>query len=1083
MGDRSQRELYRMSEQCDENLLDEDLGDEEYDLGNDEEEALLADDHELETQSSLREEETDDVLDLGVTDALDDLEGEEDNVNYSGVTNNRNHSDYYNERHENDIIYYQRHETRHDYEEIVGGEGENIGNPSNQPDLREKLQKNAQKDFYVGNGQGMEDDDCEEAKERRNRFQNERTIISPKMNNEIPDSLENVVTLEQLRPPFRGRGRGRGIRGMRGGRFITNFAPRFNVPRGPPSFENQRLPFRPTLLENRPQFPPGPRLNIPNQQIPFQQNNPQVPPPYTQFPLNGPLQGRPQFMENRPPFNPNQFQGLAGPPGPRLMGPRPEFDPRAPPQNFPPNQPQFIHNQSHHFQNQGPQVQGNQGPPPPMQGNQGLPIPMQGNQVPLGQVNRNLPMQGNPRPSMQGNQGPLLLRNPGPPMPGHLRPQIHNQIPVMQGHSNPLNIQNQVPFENMRPYQDPRFCQETRPVYDSRPVYNEQPPPVQYNNGPPGLPPQPTGNMPTPLPPGHKILINPHFRGAVQPTADARLAWDSSVQQQHQQQPLPPSPIGNEQFLQTPRQFQNQASYNQPAAPAPPLQEYSQPAVQQNKSDDPYAYFSDVWQENKTQKNTTSTSSNSFHSETTNYSKDTYYGEGDNYKTQNQWDSRDNYQGQREQQPNYRDRDVHSRSSTDRPRDNRIPSTNSSYRNESFDHSRPQRAPTSSRAPATSQRGIVRSQQKRSPEEYSDRGQREISPKRPKLSSRNLHEVRTIDTLSDQVNDKKSYENEEPEMREYRKKLEEQKRLREKFLREKENRRKIAAMEKQYEKEKAENSASGESNPETKPVSVVTGVMKDVKVRPAAIGRGRSRPVSAQPTEGLERPAGLRIVRTIQTTVQPSTISNENEEDVASSIPMVQATETVNKRQVSTQHGIRRVVIHKPPPNMQKVATTIQKTVSNLQRNPGVAVPQKIVPKLITTVPGGVQKTLVKKLPGNTQVNAQKNLNMANQKVVINTQNNQRVVLQKTSPQMRKLPEIRTNIVKIENLAASTTENQIRRMCQGIGTLESIHMNEGSATIVFKTQSAAFVFHKKYQRKMLDLSLITVHLIPQTAGN
>lgn len=44
-------------------------------------------------------------------------------------------------------------------------------------------------------------------------------------------------------------------------------------------------------------------------------------------------------------------------------------------------------------------------------------------------------------------------------------------------------------------------------------------------------------------------------------------------------------------------------------------------------------------------------------------------------------------------------------------------------------------------------------------------------------------------------------------------------------------------------------------------------------------------------------------------------------------------------------------------------------------------------------------------------------------------------------------------------------------------------MGEGNATIVFKTQSAATVFHKKYQRKMLDLSLITVRLVPQTTGN
>jgi len=37
----------------DDTLLDEDLGDEEYDLGNDEEEALLADDYDIERVSIL----------------------------------------------------------------------------------------------------------------------------------------------------------------------------------------------------------------------------------------------------------------------------------------------------------------------------------------------------------------------------------------------------------------------------------------------------------------------------------------------------------------------------------------------------------------------------------------------------------------------------------------------------------------------------------------------------------------------------------------------------------------------------------------------------------------------------------------------------------------------------------------------------------------------------------------------------------------------------------------------------------------------------------------------------------------------
>lgn len=113
-------------------------------------------------------------------------------------------------------------------------------------------------------------------------------------------------------------------------------------------------------------------------------------------------------------------------------------------------------------------------------------------------------------------------------------------------------------------------------------------------------------------------------------------------------------------------------------------------------------------------------------------------------------------QGGREQSSSYRDREVHSRPSIDRSRESRVPSSNTSYRSESYDQNRSQR-PQASRAPSNNApRGIIRSsQQKRSPEGFSDRGQRDSSPKRVKLNSRNLHEVRTIDNLSDSVNEKK----------------------------------------------------------------------------------------------------------------------------------------------------------------------------------------------------------------------------------------------------------------------------------------------------------------------------------------
>ena len=86
-------------------------------------------------------------------------------------------------------------------------------------DLRDKLREksNNPRECYVGNGQGMEDDDGEEAKERRNRFQSERTV-APKMNHDIPDSLENVVTAEQHRPHYRSRDRGDRDRSEKGDR-------------------------------------------------------------------------------------------------------------------------------------------------------------------------------------------------------------------------------------------------------------------------------------------------------------------------------------------------------------------------------------------------------------------------------------------------------------------------------------------------------------------------------------------------------------------------------------------------------------------------------------------------------------------------------------------------------------------------------------------------------------------------------------------------------------------------------------------------------------------------------------------------
>lgn len=528
-------------------------------------------------------------------------------------------------------------------------------------------------------------------------------------------------------------------------------------------------------------------------------------------------------------------------------------------------------------------------------------------------------------------------------------------------------------------------------------------------------------------------------------------------------------PCSGSQFNQPNVPYPNQNPYNQSQS----NQSQYQWNYQQNKSDDPYAYFSDVWQENKPQKPLNANPNKQYPLES-NYSRDSGYNDNSKSKSDDQWDQRDNYKESeyRESHSNYRERDLSSRARNDHVHKTR-PLSSSTYRSESYDQNHMQKS-NNNRSINNTVRTVNKLQQKR-PCEIPDRGPADVSPKKVKSANRNLQEVRIVKTLGNAAEEKKEEDkDEDPEMREYRKKMEEQKRLREKILREKETRRKMAAMEKQNEEiNKTESNVAGtdSTQQETKPVSVLLGAVKDGalnKGRPA-VGRGRGRVVNTQTTEGTDRAPGTRIVRTIQT-IQPS-------DSLEVGLTSSQTSDKISTtRQANLQCGTRRVVIQKSiqQPNSQKIATTIQKTVSNLQKGQGSG--PNAFQKLVQTQSGISRKTAIgPKMGSNERIVAPK--------VVVNTQNNQRVVLQKVTVPPKKLPEIKTNTVRLENLAASTSEAQIRRMCQGIGTIESIHMGEGNTTIVFKTQSAAMVFHKKYQRKMLDLSLITVRLVPQTNIN
>ncbi|CAG2059490.1 unnamed protein product, partial [Timema podura] len=137
---------------------------------------------------------------------------------------------------------------------------------------------------------------------------------------------------------------------------------------------------------------------------------------------------------------------------------------------------------------------------------------------------------------------------------------------------------------------------------------------------------------------------------------------------------------------------------------------------------------------------------------------------------------------------------------------------------------------------------------------------------------------------------------------------------------------------------------------------------------------------------------------------------------------------------------------------------------------------------------GGVARTVVLKgASGPTRPGPQQGVTP--QRIVIpkGQQAVGRVVIQKqgpttpteepSAPPVPSLP--RTKVVAIDNLAATTTESQLRKMCRPIGPLESMQMysSQRKAVLTFTNPTSAALFFKRYQRKMVDLSLINVTLV------
>lgn len=149
-------------------------------------------------------------MDLGVTDALDDLDADEDNARLKNRNDISEDKVLMQEKTDAEkVLFKPNRDISPEIKESLSSKEVSQSKFSNiivfqqsKIDLREKIREkvsNHQK-INIKRNQTIDNDDCAQEKKKRNRFQNERVSITSRLNYQIPDSLENIITLANERP-------------------------------------------------------------------------------------------------------------------------------------------------------------------------------------------------------------------------------------------------------------------------------------------------------------------------------------------------------------------------------------------------------------------------------------------------------------------------------------------------------------------------------------------------------------------------------------------------------------------------------------------------------------------------------------------------------------------------------------------------------------------------------------------------------------------------------------------------------------------------------------------------------------------
>lgn len=341
----------------------------------------------------------------------------------------------------------------------------------------------------------------------------------------------------------------------------------------------------------------------------------------------------------------------------------------------------------------------------------------------------------------------------------------------------------------------------------------------------------------------------------------------------------------------------------------------------------------------------------------------------------------------------------------------------------------------------------------------------------------NLHEVKTVDMLPTvKVEEEQQEEPEDEETRAYRLKIEEQKRLREQLLQVKEERRKQAALEKQRllkQQHLQEPSGPPPSNADTmesvQGIAIATIVNRN-PVTPAAPvtqklvvnsrGRGaRGRGIGIGRGVGILGHAPPQQLQAVTQTAQASPIKKIAVNSVQSA-PSQQGQRLVRTgAQTITQGTVVTATAATSTQPAQNTPQQVRKVVLRGASSGTGAIKRAVVPQM------SQQRMVIQAPQPPAQGAVPGRVVVAGPPVVADSS---------AASQSRQ-----SKAVCVDNLSADTDEMKLRQMCLRVGTVEKVQMQpeQCRAIITFTKPAAAANFINRYQRKMVDLSLISVSLV------